>query len=79
MEKAGTTKTKVTEVFDPPLYDKSLERMAESHYFVKDFKPLALGKIKLSRGRGLLSLTAPNIPGQQAVDIHSIELNRIDP
>lgn len=79
MENAGSTKARVTEVFDPPLYDKSLERMAESHYFVKDFKPLALGKIKLSEGRGLLRLSAPKIPGQQAVDIHSIELHRIEP
>lgn len=78
MEHAGSTQARVTEVFDPPLYDKSLERMAESHYFVKDFKPLALGNISLKKGRGLLRLSAPKIPGQQAVDIHSIELNHID-
>jgi len=66
----------VTEAFDPPLYDKSKERVAGSHYFVKDFKPLEVGVLHLNQGRGLLRLTAPKIVGGRAIDVHSIELTQ---
>ena len=66
----------VTEVFDPPLYDKSKERVANSHYFVKDFKALQLGSLRLDAGRGLLKLDALNVAGRRVVDVHSVELVR---
>ena len=69
---------KVTEVFDPPLWDKSLERMAESHYFMKDFKPLVLGTLNLAKGRGILRLGSVEMPGKRVIDVHSIELKLID-
>jgi arylsulfatase A-like enzyme len=67
---------KVAAAFDPQLYDKSKERVANSHYFVKDFKPLSLGTLNLAKGRSLLRLTAPKITGEEAIDVHSIELRR---
>ena len=76
MEGAGSTTSRVETAFDPPLWDKSTERVAESHYFVKAFKPLSLGKIDLRSGRGQLSLTASDLKGPRAVDVHSIELIR---
>ncbi len=72
----GFAQAKVVKAFDPPLYDKSKERVENSHYFVKDFKPLKLGELRLAKGRGLLRLTAPKIVGRQAIDVHSIELVR---
>lgn len=66
----------VVEPFDPPLYDKSKERVKDSHYFVKDFRPLPLGRLRLESGRGLLRLRAESIAGQQAIDVHSITLVR---
>jgi arylsulfatase A-like enzyme len=74
--KAGEAEAEVTQAFDPPLYDKSKERVAASHYFVKDFKPLKLGPLRLESGTGLLRLTAPKIIGNGAIDVHSIELSR---
>lgn len=71
-----TVRTEVTEVFDPPLYDKSKERVEKSHYFVKDFKPLSLGTLNLDKGRGLVRLKADFIPGDLAIDVHSIDLVR---
>jgi arylsulfatase A-like enzyme len=70
------TSANVRTAFDPPLYDKSQERVENSHYFVKDFAPLELGSIDLEVGRATLRLTAPNITGAQAIDVHSIELVR---
>lgn len=73
----GSTEAKVSEAFNPALYDKSKERVENSHYFVKDFNPLKLGSLRLKKGRGLLRLTAPEIVGKQAIDVHSIELVRL--
>ena len=54
----ASTQNSVEVVFDPPLYDKSKERVENSHYFVKDFRPLNLGTLNLKKGRGDLKLTA---------------------
>ena len=74
----GATQTNILEAFDPPLYDKSIERMAQSHYFVKDFKAISLGTISLSEGRATLTLKATQIPGDTAIDVHSIDLIQLD-
>jgi hypothetical protein len=76
MEGGESVQAKVVEVFDPPLYDKSKERVAKSHYFVKDFKPLSLGTIRLEKGRGTLKLDAMDIKGKRVIDVHSLELIR---
>ena len=72
------TEASVTEPFDPPLWDKSKERVAKSHYFVKDFKPLDLGVLTLQKGRGQLTLSAPSIVGDRAIDVYSIVLDQIE-
>lgn len=74
MEDNSSVQAEVVEVFDPPLYDKSKERVADSHYFVKDFKPLRLGTLSLEKGRGTLKLDASNIQGKRVVDVHSLDL-----
>ncbi|MBT4693850.1 MAG: sulfatase-like hydrolase/transferase [Planctomycetaceae bacterium] len=72
----ASTKAIVNEAFDPPLYDKSKERVEKSHYFVKDFKPLSLGTLQLNKGTGTLRLEAVDIKGQQVIDVHSVDLLR---
>jgi hypothetical protein len=74
-----SVQAKVVEVFDPPLYDKSKERVEDSHYFVKDFRPLRLGTISLQAGRGELRLDSVKMTGQKVIDVHSIELKFISP
>lgn len=49
-----------------------MPRQAES--YVKDFKPLRLGTIELSKGRGLLTLRALAVAGQQVMDVRSVVL-----
>ncbi|MDP6445707.1 MAG: sulfatase-like hydrolase/transferase, partial [Pirellulaceae bacterium] len=70
----AATRAIVDEVFDSPLYDKSKERVAKSHYFVKDFKPLSLGTLQLNKGRGTLRLKALDIKGRRVIDVHSLDL-----
>ena len=71
-----STESVVGQVFDPPLYDKSKERVEESHYFVKDFRPLSLGVLRLDAGRSMIRLTAKNLQGSGVVDVHSLVLRR---
>ncbi len=72
----ASTETTVTDAFDPPLWDKSKERVSESHYFVKDFKPLDLGIISLNQGRGSLSLTCPQLVNGHGIDVYSVILDQ---
>lgn len=66
----------VKQEFDPPLYGKSKDRVANSHYFVKDFRPLSLGKLELKQGRAVLRLGATEKPGSRIIDVHSVRLIR---
>ena len=72
----SAVKAVIKEAFDPPLYDKSKERVKKSHYYVKDFRPQKLGELYLPRGRSTLRLHATAIVGQEVVDVHSIQLIR---
>lgn len=74
VEGGDSARARVVEAFDPPLYDKSKERVARSHYFVKDFKPLSLGMLRLEKGRGTLKLDALDIQGRRVIDVHSLDL-----
>ena len=71
------TEATVTEPFDPPLWDKSKERVSKSHYFVKDFKPLDLGILILTKGRDQLTLTAPQLVANHGIDVYSIVLDQV--
>lgn len=64
----------VKDAFDPPLYDKSKERVEKSHDFVKDFKPLSIGTLTLQKGRATLMLEATKITGRRAIDVQAIDL-----
>ena len=76
--RASTKVATVSKAFDPPFYDKSIERMEESHYWVKEFMPLSLGILSLRSGEQTLKLEAPKIPGTAAIDVHSIRIVRRD-
>ncbi|MFT6862981.1 MAG: hypothetical protein ACJAVK_001542 [Akkermansiaceae bacterium] len=73
----STTEATATEAFDPPFWDKSKERVAMSHYFVKDFKPLDLGILTLESGRDQLTLTARSIVGDRGIDVYALVLERV--
>ncbi|HAH43798.1 MAG TPA: N-acetylgalactosamine 6-sulfate sulfatase, partial [Planctomycetaceae bacterium] len=69
----------VTQAHDPPLVGAAQDRAVRSESFVKDFQPMTLGKITLSKGTGLLTLRALEIPGSQVMDFRLLILNRIEP
>ena len=73
----ASTEAKVTTSFDPPLWDKSKERVAASHYFVKDFAPLDLGVLALSKTRAQLRLTCPKLIDGHGIDVYSLVLEQV--
>jgi arylsulfatase A-like enzyme len=68
---------KITEAHDPPLRGKENDRSPRIESYVKDFKPLNLGKIHLDKGSGKLTLKAIDIPGSQVMDFRLMRFERI--
>jgi arylsulfatase A-like enzyme len=66
---------KVTPGWNPPLYTNqdTIQRPAGESQ-MKEFRALALGTIRLEKGRGLLTLRAMEIPGQRVMDVRQINL-----
>jgi hypothetical protein len=66
---------KVAPGWDPPLYTNqdTLPR-PDGESQMKEFRPLALGTIKLEKGRGQLTLRALEIPGGYVMDVRRVNL-----
>lgn len=65
----------VNEANDPPLMGAEHDRVSRgAESYVKDFKPMRLGAIKLEQGTGLLTLRALQIPGKQVMDVRGVAL-----
>ena len=69
---------KITEPNDPPLRGAEHDRVRRGESYVKDFKPMNVGTIRLERGRGQLTLRALSIPGSQAMELQMLMLTRVD-
>jgi arylsulfatase A-like enzyme len=68
----------VAEANDPPLRGAEHDRVARGESYVKDFKPLKLGTVRLSPGRGLLTLRATRVPGKQVMDVRAVVLTLVE-
>ncbi len=69
------TTAQVDTAHDPPLVGAKEDRVSRGgESYVKDFRPLSLGTMKLSKGQGKLTLSAREIPGEFAIDVRDIVL-----
>ena len=68
----------ITEAHDPPLRGMENDRVVRGNSYVKDFKPLHIGKVFLERGKGELSIRATSIPGSQVMDFRLMMLTRVN-
>ena len=68
--------TTITEAHDPPLKGMENDRDPRIESYVKDFKPMTMGEIKLEKGKGQLTLKAVNISGKEAVDVRLLLFKR---
>ena len=67
----------ITQAHNPPLKGRENDRYERVESYVKDFKPVNVGKIHLAKGRGVLTLKALNIPGREAIDFRLLMLERL--
>ncbi len=67
---------RISEAHDPPLRGGEHDRVPRMESYVKDFRPLKLGTIRLEQGRGMLTLRTLDIPGSQALDFRLMMLTR---
>jgi len=66
---------KVTEAHDPPLRGMEHDRVnPRGESYIKDFKPMEIGRLQLTKGRGALTLRALDIPGSQVIDVRYVVL-----
>ncbi|MBN2473211.1 MAG: arylsulfatase [Pirellulales bacterium] len=67
---------RIVEPHDPPQHGREHDRVERMESYVKDFKPLKLGAIRLEAGRGELTLRAVEMPGSQVMDFRLLMLSR---
>jgi arylsulfatase A-like enzyme len=66
---------KILEAHDPPLHGAEHDRAPRGdESLVKDFMPLDLGEIELTKARGQLALRALQVPGKSVMDVRMIFL-----
>lgn len=70
--------SKISEAFDPALRGMEHDRILRGESYVKDWKPLLLNPISLSKGPAELTLTASDIQAGKAIDFRLMTLERID-
>jgi hypothetical protein len=70
-------KTRIAEAHNPPLYGMKEDRHDRgTESYAKDFQPLALGTIKLSKQRGKLTLRALELAGPRVADVRYLILTK---
>ncbi|RME95543.1 MAG: N-acetylgalactosamine 6-sulfate sulfatase [Verrucomicrobia bacterium] len=72
-----TLTARLTEPHDPPLVGMVQDRVPRQESYVKDWRPWRMGTIDLPAGRGRLELSAPEIPGRQAMEFRLLLLRRL--
>jgi hypothetical protein len=70
-------KVTITEAHNPPIRGGENDRTKRTESYVKAFKPMPLGTIRLTKGRGRLNLRATKIPGEYAMDFRLLMFTRL--
>ena len=69
--------SKITEAHNPPIVGAKEDIIKRMESYVKEFKPLKIGKINLAKGPAVLTLKGIEIPGKQVMDFRLMMLKRI--
>jgi arylsulfatase A-like enzyme len=69
---------RISQAHDPPLRGGEHDRVRRQESYVKDFRPMKLGTIKLRPGKGELTLRALEIPGSQVMDFRLMMFTRVE-
>jgi arylsulfatase A-like enzyme len=69
--------SKISEPHDPPLRGAERDVVPRGESYVKDFRAVKLGTIRLGKSRGELTLRAHRIPGRQVADVEKLRLTLV--
>lgn len=69
---------KITESHDPPLEGMENDRVPRIESYIKDFKPVSMGIMKLKSGKGQLTLRASKITGEEVIDFRLLLFNKLN-
>jgi len=68
-------KAKINEPHDPPFVGAEFDRVPRrGESYIKDFRPINLGKVQLEKGRDELTLRALDVPGKQVMEVRLVLL-----
>lgn len=67
----------IDRAYDPPLLGKAQDRVPRVESYVKDFRPLKLGRLQLAKARGKLVLEAVEIRGRAVADVRYVALTKV--
>ncbi|PHS13997.1 MAG: N-acetylgalactosamine 6-sulfate sulfatase [Blastopirellula sp.] len=67
----------INEAHDVPEIGAENDRHPRVESYVKNFKPVSIGQIKLNQGKGILSLSATEIPGKEAIEFRMVTLEKV--
>jgi arylsulfatase A-like enzyme len=69
---------KITEYHDTPLSGMENDRIPRIESYIKDFKPVSMGIMNLKKGKGLLTLRASEIIGEEVIDFRLLLFNKLN-
>ena len=69
---------KITESHDSPLQGKENDRVPRIESYIKDFKPVSMGIMKLKKSKGQLTLRASEITGEEVIDFRLLLFNKLN-
>jgi len=72
----SSIKTRITEAFDPPYIAAAADRHKRIEGDDKEWKPLSMGTITLTKGKSTLTLRATEISGNSVMDFRLLMLKR---
>lgn len=76
---SSTLSGKVLPAWDPPLIvDQDVIPRPPAESIMKDFHPLALGKVRIEKGRGLLTFRATELAGSRVMDLRGVALTLLN-
>ena len=68
----------ITREHDPPVVGAKEDRVVRAESYVKFFRPVELGVIELEAGGGELTLSMPEIPGEEGIEFRLLMFERIE-
>ena len=73
---SARVRSRVIPAHDPPLRGAAEDCVKRTESYVKDFRPLKLGKLKLPAGNGKLVLKALEKPGEEVMEVRLLFFTR---